>query len=68
MKYKLTFPARPSMTFNSFEDAAEFMCSVPYGFISCTDENDDDHSVDLCKLISKKLNNKKRIAQLKEDF
>lgn len=66
--YKLTLPARPSMTFNSLDAAAEFMCSVYYGFISCIDENGDDHSVTLCKLISKKLANKRRIAQLKEDF
>ena len=66
--YKLTFPAHPAMTFNSLDDAAEFMCSVIYEFISCIDENGDDHSVTLCKLITKKLNNKKRIAQLKEDF
>lgn len=66
--YKLTFPSNPAMTFNSLDDAAEFMCSVFYGFISCIDENGDDHSVTLCKLIVKKLKNKKRIAQLKEDF
>lgn len=66
--YKLTFPSRPSMTFNSLDDAAEFMCSVFYGFMSCIDKNGDDHSVTLCKLITKKLNNKKRIAELKEDF
>lgn len=66
--YKLTFPAHDTKTFNSLDDAAEFMCSVIYGFISCIDENGDDHSVTLCKLITKKLNNKKRIAQLKEDF
>lgn len=66
--YKLTFPASPAMTFNSLDEAAEFMCGVFYGFISCIDENGDDLSVDLCKLISKKLRNKKRIAQLKEDF
>ena len=66
--YKLTFPSNPAMTFNSLDDAAEFMCSVFYGFISCIDENGDDYSVTLCKLIVKKLKNKKRIAQLKEDF
>lgn len=66
--YKLTFPSRPSMTFNSLDDAAEFMCGVIYGFKSCFDENGDDHSVTLCRLIVKKLANKKRMAQLKEDF
>jgi len=66
--YKLTFPGRPSMTFNSLDDAAEFMCSVFYGFMSCIDENGDDVSVTLCRLITKKLNNKRRIAELKEDF
>ena len=66
--YKLTFQARPSMTFNSFDEAAEYMCTVHYGFISCIDENGDDHSVDLCKLISKKLSNKTRLKKLKEDF
>ena len=66
--YKLTFPAHDPKTFSSLDAAAEFMCTVSYGFISCTDENDDDISVQLCRLISKKLNNKKRIAQLKMDF
>ena len=56
------------MTFNSLDDAAEFMCGVFYGFISCIDENGHDHSIKLCQLISKKLSIKKRIAQLKEDF
>lgn len=63
--YKLTFPSRPTMTFKSLDDAAEFMCSVIYGFKSCIDENGDDHSVILCQLIVKKLKNKKRIEQLK---
>ena len=66
--YKLTFPSSPSKTFNTLDEAAEFMCSVFYGFIRCIDENGDDLSVDLCKLISKKLSNKKRIAHLQEDF
>ena len=44
------------------------VCTVPYGFISCTDENDDDVSVQLCRLISKKLNNNSRLKKLKEDF
>ena len=66
--YKLTFPTRHSMTFNSLDDAAEFMCGVIYGFKCCYDENGDDHSVTLCQLIVKKLENKKRMAQLKEDF
>ena len=66
--YKLTFPAHEPQTFSSLDAAAEFMCTVAYGFITCTDENDDDYSVALCRLITKKLSNKKRIAQLKEDF
>ena len=66
--YKLTFPSRPAMTFKSLDDAAEFMCTVPYGFISCIDENDDDVSVQLCRLISKKLNNNSRLKKLKENF
>ena len=66
--FTLTFPVQEPQTFSSLDAAAEFMCSVFYGFISCTDENGDDHSVALCHLISKKLENKKRIAELKEDF
>lgn len=66
--YKLTFPAHDPKTFSSLDEAAEFMCTVPYGFISCTDENDDDVSVQLCRLISKKLNNNSRLKKLKEDF
>ena len=58
--YKLTFPSRPAMTFKSLDAAAEFMCGVFYGFISCIDENGDDHSIKLCQLISKKLSNKKK--------
>lgn len=32
--YKLTFPAHEPKTFSSLDAAAEFMCTVPYGFIS----------------------------------
>lgn len=67
LMYKLTFPAHDPKTFSSLDAAAEFMCTVPYGFISCTDEN-DDVSVQLCRLISKKLNNNSRLKKLKEDF
>ena len=66
--YKLIFPAHELQTFNSLDAAAEFMCTVPYGFICCIDSNGDDHTVTLYKLIAKKLNNKKRIEQLKKDF
>ena len=66
--YKLTFPAHDQKTFSSLDAAAEFMCTVLYGFISCTDENYDDVSVQLCRLISKKLNNNSRLKKLKENF
>lgn len=63
--YKLTFPSSPSMTFNTLDEAANFMCSIFYGFISCIDENGDDNSIKLCQLISKKLRNKKESPNLK---
>lgn len=66
--FTLTFPAHEPQTFSSLDAAAEFMCSVAYGFISCTDENGDDLSVTLCKLITKKLRNKSRLKKIKEDF
>ena len=66
--YKLTFPSRPAMTFKSLDDAAKFMTTVSYGFISCTDPNGDDCSIALCQLIVKKLKNNNRLNDLKEDF
>ena len=66
--YKLTFPAHEPQTFSSLDAAAEFMTTVSYGFISCTDPNGDDCSITLCQLIVKKLKNNNRLNDLKEDF
>lgn len=62
---------RQSLKFETMNDAAEFLCSVDYGFISCIDISSKyptDCTLSLCKLISKRLENKHREDKIKEDF
>ena len=63
-------PRKP-LKFETMNEAAEFMCSVDYGFLSCIDTSSKyptDCTLSLCKLISKRLENKQRENKIKEDF
>ena len=66
--YIVTFNIRSPMKFDSLDSAADFLCSVDYGFVACFDDKNNDISFLLCKLISKKLQNQHRENQLKKDF
>lgn len=66
--FVVSFGSKPAKDFPTLDAAAEFMTTVKYRFIRCTDPNGDDCSISLCQLIVKKLKNNNRLDDLKEDF